>query len=90
MLQLEIHGDLYPEVVIVPPVALTVPPPRSVALAAELAPLVEMPLNGCDQSSPTGSRGSEADGCFKLTHFAGCAELGFLGTVLDLALRPER
>jgi hypothetical protein len=46
-------------------------------------------LNGCDQSSPTGSRGSEADGCFKLTHCARRAELGFLGTVLDLALRPE-
>ena len=35
-------GDRYPEVVIVPPATVTVPPPRSVAIAAELAPLVEI------------------------------------------------
>ena len=35
-------GESWPKVVTVPPVAVIVPPPRSVAIAPELAPAVEM------------------------------------------------
>jgi hypothetical protein len=55
-------GDLYPEVVIVPPVALTVPPPRSVAMAAELALLVEMlTLVSCNAHGRWSSHHGRAD-----------------------------